>query len=152
MVLASVNNLLDEPLKGFIVNPTGLPRKGVKRLVTLGKMVNHDSQWNCTTSIECKTDISAVLTVTSGLGPIQNKWSLMEIINVIIVNMLFMLFFIHFTWSWVYYGSWQLDVTHMLKLWQLKATSSWTSVTPRKPQIHRNATKLHKQQLHTTNK
>ena len=37
-------NLLDEPLKGFIVNPADLPRKGVKRLATLGERVNHDSQ------------------------------------------------------------------------------------------------------------
>ena len=37
-------NLLDEPLKGFIVNPVGLPRKGVNRLATSGERVNHDSQ------------------------------------------------------------------------------------------------------------
>ena len=37
-------NLLDEPLKGFIVNPVDLPWKWVKRLATLGKRVNHDSQ------------------------------------------------------------------------------------------------------------
>jgi len=36
--------LLDEPLKGFIVNPAGLPRKGVKRLATSGERVNHESQ------------------------------------------------------------------------------------------------------------
>ena len=36
-------NLLDEPSKGFIVNPTS--RKGVKRFATSGKMVNNDSQW-----------------------------------------------------------------------------------------------------------
>ena len=46
-----------------------------------------------------------------------------------------MLFFIHFTWSWVYYGTWQLDATHMLKLWQLKlhavkpVSSLWASWT-----------------------
>ena len=37
-------NLLDEPLKGFIVNPADLPWKWVKRLATSGKRVNHDSQ------------------------------------------------------------------------------------------------------------
>ena len=37
-------NLLGEPLKGFIVNPTDLPWKWVKRLATLGERVNHDSQ------------------------------------------------------------------------------------------------------------
>ena len=37
-------NLLDEPLKGFIVNPADLTWKWVKRLATLGERVNHDSQ------------------------------------------------------------------------------------------------------------
>ena len=37
-------NLLDEPLKGFIVNPADLPWKWVKRLATLDERVNHDSQ------------------------------------------------------------------------------------------------------------
>jgi hypothetical protein len=37
-------NLLDEPLKDFIVNPADLPWKWVKRLATSGKKVNHDSQ------------------------------------------------------------------------------------------------------------
>ena len=37
-------NLLDEPLKGFVVNLADLPRKGVKRLATSGERVNHDSQ------------------------------------------------------------------------------------------------------------
>jgi hypothetical protein len=36
-------NLLDEPLKGFIVISADLSRKGVKRLATSGKRVNHDS-------------------------------------------------------------------------------------------------------------
>ena len=34
-------NLLDEPLKGFIVNPADLPWKWVKRLAALGERVNH---------------------------------------------------------------------------------------------------------------
>ena len=37
-------NLLDEPLKGFIVNPADLPWLWVKRLITSGEKVNHDSQ------------------------------------------------------------------------------------------------------------
>jgi len=36
-------NLLDEPLKDFIVIPADLPTKGVKRLATSGERVNHDS-------------------------------------------------------------------------------------------------------------
>jgi hypothetical protein len=36
-------NLLDEPLKDFIVNPADLPWKWVKRLISSGKRVNHDS-------------------------------------------------------------------------------------------------------------
>jgi len=36
-------NMLDELLKGFIVIPANLPRKGVKRLATLGERANHDS-------------------------------------------------------------------------------------------------------------
>jgi len=36
-------NLLDEPLKYFIVIPVDLPWKGVKRLATSGERVNHDS-------------------------------------------------------------------------------------------------------------
>ena len=36
-------NLLDELLKGFIVNPVDLPWKGVKRLATSDERVNHGS-------------------------------------------------------------------------------------------------------------
>ena len=61
-------NLLDEPLKGFIVNPADLPWKWVKRLAISRERVNHDSQWKFTTSAECKTGISVMLMVTSGLG------------------------------------------------------------------------------------
>jgi hypothetical protein len=79
-------NLLDEPLKDFIVNPADLPWKWVKRLATSGERVNHDSQWKCTTSAECKTGISVVLTVTSGLRPLQNKWwTLMIMIKLMIL-------------------------------------------------------------------
>jgi hypothetical protein len=37
-------NLLDEPLKDFIVNPADLPWKWIKRFATSGERVNHDSQ------------------------------------------------------------------------------------------------------------
>ena len=37
-------NLLDEPLKGFIVNLADLPRNGVKRLASSGERVNHGSR------------------------------------------------------------------------------------------------------------
>jgi hypothetical protein len=40
----SAPNMLDELLKGFIVNPVGLPWKWAKRLITLDERVNHDSQ------------------------------------------------------------------------------------------------------------
>ena len=61
--------MLDELLKGFIVIPADLPRKGVKRLATSGKRVNHDSwvkMYNLCRVL--KTSILAELTVRSGLG------------------------------------------------------------------------------------
>ena len=61
--------MLDELLKGFIVIPADLPRKGVKKLATSGERVNHDSwvkMYNLCRVL--KTGILAVLTVTSGLG------------------------------------------------------------------------------------
>jgi hypothetical protein len=80
-------NLLDEPLKDFIMNPADLPWKWVKRLATSGKRVNHDSQWKYTTSAECKTVITVVLTVTSGLGPLQNKWWTLMIMLILMILM-----------------------------------------------------------------
>ena len=67
-------NLLDEPLKDFIVIPADLPRKGVKRLATSGERVNHDS-WvkMCNLCRGLKTGILAELTVRSGLGDIYIK-------------------------------------------------------------------------------
>jgi len=61
--------MLDELLKGFIMIPADLPRKGVKRLATSGERVNHDSwvkMYNLCRVF--KTSILAVLTVRSGLG------------------------------------------------------------------------------------
>ena len=37
-------NLLDKPLKGFIVNLADLPRVWVQRLATWGERINHNSQ------------------------------------------------------------------------------------------------------------
>ena len=67
-------NLLDEPLKDFIVIPAYLPRKGVKRLATSGERVNHDS-WvkMCNLCRGLKTSILAELMVRSGLGYIYIK-------------------------------------------------------------------------------
>ena len=67
-------NLLDEPLKDFIVIPADLPRKGVKRLATSGERVNHDSwvkMYNLCRGL--KISILAELTVRSGLGDIYIK-------------------------------------------------------------------------------
>jgi len=62
-------NLLDKPLKDFIVIPAGLPWKGVKRLATSGERVNHDSWVKMYDLCRVfKTAILAVLMVTSGLG------------------------------------------------------------------------------------
>jgi len=61
--------MLDELLKGFIVIPADLPRKGVKRLATSGERVNHDSwvkMYNLCRVF--KIGILAVLTVKSSLG------------------------------------------------------------------------------------
>ena len=60
--------MLDELLKGFIVIPADLPRKGVKRLATSGERVNHDSWVKMYNLCKVfKTGILAVLTVKSGL-------------------------------------------------------------------------------------
>jgi len=61
--------MLDELLKGFIVIPADLPRKGVKRLATPGGRVNHDI-WVKMNNLcrVLRTGILAVLTVKSGLG------------------------------------------------------------------------------------
>jgi hypothetical protein len=66
-------NLLDEPRKDFIVKHVCPLRPCKPRAYG-----DHDSQWKCTTSTECKTGILAVLTVTSGLGPLRNRWSLLN--------------------------------------------------------------------------
>jgi len=67
-------NLLDEPLKDFIVIPVALPRKGVKRLATSGEKVNYASwvkMYNLYRVL--KASILAELMVRSGLGDIYIK-------------------------------------------------------------------------------
>ena len=97
--------MLDELLKGFIVIPAGLPRKGVKRLATLGKRVNHDSwvkMYNLCRVL--KTSILAELTVRSGLGDIYTKSDDSCVLNIVIVYCL-MLYIIY--------------VTLIMRLWDL---------------------------------
>ena len=101
-------NLLDEPLKCFIVNPTDLPWKWVKRLATSGERVNHDLQWKCATSVECKTGISAMLMIMSGFGPLRNRWWTLMILMMKMLTNYFCLCYslFMFTWSCVYMGLW----------------------------------------------
>ena len=70
----TATNLLEKPLKGFIVNPTDVPREGVKRLATSGERVNHGSwvkMYNLCRVL--KTVIIAVLMDTSGLDSLWNN-------------------------------------------------------------------------------
>jgi len=90
-------NLLDEPLKDFIVIPTDLPRKGVKRLATSRERVNHDlwvKIYNLCRVL--KTSILVELTVRSGLGDIYIKGDDSCVLNMLIVYCL-MLYIIYIT-------------------------------------------------------
>jgi hypothetical protein len=110
-------NLLDKPWKDFIVKPV-CPLRPCKPRV----YGDHDSQWKCTTSAECKTGISAVLTVTSGLGPLCNRWSLLN------YNMLmFLLFILHITWSYVDSG---LKTTWCYSYVKTLPTKSYMQLNP----------------------
>jgi hypothetical protein len=106
------SNLLDELLKDFIVNPADLPWKWVKRLAT---------------SAECKTVITAVLTVTSGLGPLQNKWWTLMIMIILMILMLtnnycFLLYIILVYMIIRLFGLFgKLVATQMLKRWLNKS-------------------------------
>jgi hypothetical protein len=90
-------NLLDEPLKDFIVIPADLPRKGVKRLATSGERVNHDS-WvkMCNLCRGLKTSILAELTVRSGLGDSCCDDNDSYVLNMLIIYYL-MLYIIYVT-------------------------------------------------------
>jgi len=71
--------MLDESFKDFIVNPTDIPWKWVKRLATSGKMAIHGSwvkMYNLCRVL--KNIITAMLTVTSYLENSQNNGKLME--------------------------------------------------------------------------
>ena len=98
-------NLLDEPLKDFIVIPADLPRKRVKKLATSGERVNHDS-WVKMNNLcrVLKTSILAELTVRSGLGDIYIKGDDSCVLNMLIVycSMLYIIY-----------------VTLIMRLWDL---------------------------------
>jgi hypothetical protein len=67
-------NLLDKPLKDFIVNPADLLWEWVKRLATSGEKANHGSwvkMFNLCRVL--KTSISAVLTDMSSLDSLWNN-------------------------------------------------------------------------------
>jgi hypothetical protein len=69
-----------KPLNSLVVMSWHRPWKCVKVLV--GRMSirlsedNHDSWVTCTTSAECKTVITVVLTVMSGMDPHMISWNL----------------------------------------------------------------------------
>ena len=97
--------MLDELLKCFIVIPADLPWKWVKRLITSGERINHDSwvkMYNLCRVL--KTGILAVLTVRSGLGDIYIKGDDSCVLNMLIVYCL-MLYIIY--------------VTLIMRLWEL---------------------------------
>jgi len=78
--------MLDELLKGFIVIPANLSWKWVKRLITSGERVNHDSwvkMYNLCRVL--KTSILAELTVRGGLGDIYIKGDDSCVLNILIV-------------------------------------------------------------------
>ena len=78
--------MLDELLKDFTVIPADLPWKWVKRLITSGERVNHDS-WvkMCNLCRVFKTSILAELTVRSGLGDIYIKGDDSCVFNMLII-------------------------------------------------------------------
>ena len=55
--------------KGFVLDPRHSPKEVFKGLANPGDIGGHKLWGKCTTSAECKTDISAVLAVMSGLDP-----------------------------------------------------------------------------------
>jgi len=98
-------NLLDEPLKDFIVIPADLPWKGVKILATSDERVNHDSWVKMYDFCRVlKTSILAELTVRSGLGDIYIKGDDSCVLNMLIAYRL-MLYIIY--------------VTLIMRLWEL---------------------------------
>jgi len=103
-------NLLDEPLKDFIVIPAELPMKRVKRLAISGERVNHDSwvkMYNLCRVL--KTSILAELTVMSGLGDSCIKGDDSCCVKMCIIYCL-MLYIIY--------------VTLIMRLWELYVDSS----------------------------
>jgi hypothetical protein len=69
-----------KPLNSLVAISWHTPWKCVRVLVgTMSIRLsedNHDSWVTCTTSVECKTVITAVLTVMSGMDPHMISWNL----------------------------------------------------------------------------
>jgi hypothetical protein len=88
-----------KPLNSLVVISWHTPWKCVR--VLIGTMSirlsedNHDSWVTCTTSVECKTVITAVLTVMGGMDPRMISWNL--------------------RWVWVWFG-WFVKVD-CIRLW-----------------------------------
>jgi len=76
-------------MEGLVVITQHTPRKCV-RVSSVQRHPairdNHDSWGMCTTSAECKTVITAVLTVMSGPENSQNNWLLMAIWYMMMYN------------------------------------------------------------------
>jgi hypothetical protein len=75
-----VHNKLEETIEQSCSDVLGHTLKCVRVLVgTMSIRLsedNHDSWVTCTTSTECKTIITAVLTVMSGMDPHMIRWNL----------------------------------------------------------------------------
>jgi hypothetical protein len=69
-----------KPLNCLVVISRHTPWKCVRVLIGTTSIRlsedNHDSWVTCTTSAECKTVITAVLTVMSGMDPHMIRWNL----------------------------------------------------------------------------
>jgi hypothetical protein len=72
-----------KPLNSLVVISWHTPWKCVRVLVgTMSIRLsedNHDSWVTCTTSAECKTVITAVLTIMSGMDPHMISWNLKRV-------------------------------------------------------------------------
>ena len=109
-------NLLDEPLKGFIVNPADLPCKWVKRLATSGERVNHDSYESVQPLQSVKQVYQPCLRSRAALEPLQNRWwtLMIPMIKMLINDYCSYYSLFMFTWSCVY-GNDKFFATQLLK-------------------------------------
>jgi hypothetical protein len=75
-----VRNKLEETIEQSCSDSWHTPWKCVRALVGTTSIRlskdNHDSWVTCTSSTECKTVITAVLTVMSGMDPHMIRWNL----------------------------------------------------------------------------